>query len=815
MKVALKFTITEDPLVLVEDGYLHIKTKAADLIPLSPNNAQKSFLKIFNELRTKNKPIRILLLKARQEGMCLSPNTKVLTADLTWVSLDNIRVGQDVVCVDEHSPGGKGKARKMRTGVVEGKHTVYKDAYKITLSDGRILIATAEHKFLTRKRKTSDIGWLEVKSLKVGNSMRSITIPWGEPNYEDGWFGGIIDGEGTVRRKEHAGCEMTVSQNPGAIYDRARKYLNNNGYTFYESLDERLYAEGGKFSNNPCGRIVVGRINELFKLFGITKPSKCVDNHWWKDKELPGKRNGVCWFEVVSIEPIGEKRMIDLQTSTKTFIAEGIVSHNSTLVESIIYSETSQVNNVNSLIIADEKDHASNLFEMSKLYHEQLTKNHPFLAPELKKSNEKKLEFADIHSQIIIATAENLEAAKSHTFQKVHLSECAYFRDFVTIMGDLNQTVPDLPNTFIICETTANGMDAFYDEWMRAIQGKTDWTPVFIPWFAMPEYSKPLEGALYPIEGIAFKAEDSEYIFLKEEKEIQKEYELSDEQINWRRYSIVNKCRGDLDVFNREYPACWQDAFQVSGSNFFNQKALKQQIVYKRKPIKIGEIFKEELAYKFRSLPTGRIKVYEEPRSSEQYIVSADASEAVGQDEASILVLNNRLNRVAAIVNGQYEPEELADMCIKIGNYYNNALVAPETKGYGTHVVSHVASQYGNIYKQKKDVDGVMIETGKLGFVTNLLTRPPMLSRAAETVLGNSCELYDKDLLNQCQTFIINPKNQRAEGASGKQDGLVICFAIAQQVRHEHPYQVSSISNMQEIKAKRRIETNHAVGSKF
>ncbi len=814
---ALKFAISENPLGLIEDSYLHIKTKDADLIPLSLNNAQASLHKIIKKLIAERKPIRIWLLKARQEGMCLSPETQVLTTDLTWVSLDNIQVGCNTVSVDEYGPGGKGKARQMRSGVVEAKNTVYEKAYKITLSDGRTLIATADHKFLTRGKKRTDVTWKPVKRLRVGNALRSITTTWGKPNYEDGWFGGIIDGEGTVRKKDHAGCETTVCQNPGAIYDRARKYLNDNEYTYREDLDERLYNENGKFSSNPCGRLVMGRMDELFKLFGVTRPSKCINNHWWEGKELPGKRNGVNWFDVVSIEPMGKQRMIDLQTSTKTFIAEGLVSHNSTYTEAIIYSYTSQRENINSLILADEKDHANNLFEMSKLYQEQLEKNYGCLAPELKKSNEKKLEFKDIHSQIIIATAENLEAAKSHTFQMVHLSECAWFRDLKTIMSDLNQTVPDLPNTMIIGETTANGMDMFYDEWVRAVQGKTDWLPIFIPWFALPEYSRPLakEGIFYPIEGIIFTTEMSEFTFLKEEQEIKAEYKLTDEQMNWRRYAIVNKCNGDLDIFNREYPACWQDAFQVSGRNFFDGKALKNQIAHKQRPKRIGEIFKEELRYAFRDLPNGRIKIYENPSPNEQYIVTADASEALGQDEGSVYVLNNRLNRTVAVVNGQYPPEELADMCVKLGHFYNMAMIAPETKGYGTQVVSHVAGEYGKVYRQKKEINGVLIETDKLGFVTNIKTRPEMLGRAAETILQNSCELIAEALLNQCQTFIINPKNKKAEAAPGKEDGLVICFAIAQQVRHEHPYRAPENTRTQEVAAKRRLENTPAVGTSF
>lgn len=494
----------------------------------------------------------------------------------------------------------------------------------------------------------------------------------------------------------------------------------------------------------------------------------------------------------------------------------------STFVEALIYAFTSQKENVNSLIMADEKDHANNLFDMSKLYQEQLEKHYPHLAPNLKKSNEKKLEFDSIHSQIIIATAENLEAARSHTFSLVHLSEVAFFRNLLEVMKGLNQTVPDLPNTMIIGETTANGMEMFYDEWVRAVQGKTDWLPVFIPWFAMKEYSMPLQsGVLYPIDGIIFDSDHTQQEFLAEEDRLVNEHQLTPEQINWRRFAIVNKCGGQITTFNQEYPSCWEEAFQTSGKSFFNQQALGKQ--RKHTPKAIGDIFKEEHKYIFRNLPSGRIKLYERPMPNEQYIITIDASEAIGQDEGSIIVLNNRLNRPVAVVNGQYEPELLADIGTKLGYYYNDALAVPENKGYGYMVCQCMSRTYGNIYKRKRTKDGKIEATEELGFNTNLNTRPEMLARAAEVILYNSCELVDADLINQCQTFIINPTTKKPEAAEGKdkdgknkkQDGLVICFAIAQQVRHEHPYRPPQNRDMRVIAARRRVQSVGAVGTRF
>lgn len=480
----------------------------------------------------------------------------------------------------------------------------------------------------------------------------------------------------------------------------------------------------------------------------------------------------------------------------------------STLIEAVIFALTSQQENRNSLIIADEKEHANNLFEMSKLYQDELAREKPFLACELKKSNEKKLEFEGIRSQVIVASAENTEAAKSHTFQYVHLSEIAFFRDFKTVMGDLNQTVPDLPNTIVLGETTANGMNDFYQEWLRAIEGKTSWIPMFFPWFEMDEYRMPLQdGKLYPLAGINFDAETSQLTFEQEEQALRKEFHLDDQQINWRRYAIVNKCGGDLGVFRREYPATWQEAFATSGDLFFDRRGLEKQI--EKRPLAIGEIFLQNLKWEWRDIPHGRIKIFERPQDGEQYLITSDASEAVGSDEASILVLNKRMNTTAAIVAGQHPPEDLAQMAIALGNFFNIGMIIPENKGYGYQVCQLVYQNYGNVYRRVVNKDGTDTPTDEIGFNTNSVSRPAMLAQLAEEIKNNSTSLHSKELISQCRTFIIKKdkdgKVTKIEAQTGYQDGLVICRAIASYVRNQYPYKPSDGGSIA-IKQRRAVE---------
>ena len=487
----------------------------------------------------------------------------------------------------------------------------------------------------------------------------------------------------------------------------------------------------------------------------------------------------------------------------------------STLTEAIIYCLTAWQKNRNSLILANEKDKSNNLFDMSKLYQDDLEECHPHLALALKRSNEKKLEFEGTRSQILIASAENKAAAKSHTFQYVHISEAAFFSNYDTVMSDLSETVPSgkgIWDTIIIQETTANGRNSFYERWIAAMEGKTDWVPFFVAWWEHEEYQMELTvGAsgkpeLYPIENIQYSADYEERDFLAEEDELRKQYNCTEEQLNWRRWKIVNDKNGNMDLFRQENPGNWEEAFILSGQMFFDQKGMARQKGYEAK--RKVEIFDVNGKQEMRDLPYGRIKIYYEVVPYEQYIVALDASEGVDKDEAAALVLNKRLNRVEAIAVGQYPPEELAKIGVDMARYYNQAIVVPENKGYGYMVCQIVFQSYGNIYRRVVEKTGIRENKLELGYNTNSVTRPRYLAQMNEEIRLGSTDLTSRELINECRTFVVKRDKdgnvKRVEAQGGFQDGLVICRAIAGTVRLEQPY----IAKSKKSDAKRRLLYN-------
>lgn len=297
-----------------------------------------------------------VIMKSTQVGCCLDPDTKVLTADLRWIRIDEVYPGLELVAVDEEPGGGKGSCRRMRKATVEARWDVSKPAFLLTLSDGRQLTATGDHRFLMQERRglrkwmppmTRKNGaqiqgfwkqprsrpdswaaesWVEVKDARPGEHRIRAILPstWEEPSYEDGWASGALDGEGSWGRG--GGKSMTFTQVPGPVFERMRSYLLARRIGFRESAT--VSAKSGR----PISRLHVQKVGDLMKLIGKTRPTRWpADSAWWDGLKLPSKLENK-YAVIEDIKPLGVRRMVDLQTSEATFIAEGFVSHNSSML---------------------------------------------------------------------------------------------------------------------------------------------------------------------------------------------------------------------------------------------------------------------------------------------------------------------------------------------------------------------------------------------------------------------------------------------------------------------------------------------------
>ena len=469
----------------------------------------------------------------------------------------------------------------------------------------------------------------------------------------------------------------------------------------------------------------------------------------------------------------------------------------STWVQSQIYRRCSTKGNMSGGVIAHRDDAATGLFRISQRFHnntpEELRfKDGSIFAPQpvLKYSNRKELVFRDLESQIRVMTAGSEEAGRSETFQALHCSEVAFWKNARSSMLALLQGLGDFPNTFAVIESTANGVGGyFYDLWQRAKQGETSWVPIFLAWWELEEYQMPLS-----------KAEKKHFILSQEEKEGQERYGWSLEQIKWRRFTIADKCDGDVDKFRQEYPANEQEAFLVSGRPYFDiKKLLKSEVgagVRGNLVLEEGTYRQNEDGYirvnrntkvRFEEHPHGFVELWGYPREFGAYCVGADVALGLKDgDYSSAQVLDRDSGQQIAEWHGHIDPDLFAEELIKLALYFNWAWLGIEINNHGlTTMTAAVKTAYPRLYQRRTGMDkSDLTETDRLGWQTTAMTRPIMLDTLSKSIRDDSLIISGDGLLNECFTFVISPRG-KPQAQEGCFDDRVMAMAIALQV-HSH-----------------------------
>ena len=269
----------------------------------------------------------------RVERRCLDPDTRVLTADLEWVRIDDLRVGDRLVAVDEQPPGD-GTQRRMRTAEVTAKWDSTDDAYRITFTDDSSVVCSGSHRWLsTTPNDPGSYRWRSLyrpegtpgpkRSIKVGDSIAFMVEPWEEDrSWEAGYLAGVYDGEGTAIGYPRREFRVSFVQNPGEVLDETLGYLRSKGFEpRYMPVDGKR-AQAHVIQGLPEVLRFVGQI-------GGHKIRRQAIPAMWEGRGL-GRINGRSGHKIVtSIEPVGQRHLVDIETSTGTFIAEGLISHNS------------------------------------------------------------------------------------------------------------------------------------------------------------------------------------------------------------------------------------------------------------------------------------------------------------------------------------------------------------------------------------------------------------------------------------------------------------------------------------------------------
>ena len=456
----------------------------------------------------------------------------------------------------------------------------------------------------------------------------------------------------------------------------------------------------------------------------------------------------------------------------------------STFTEGYIFHDTTTNTFKNSMIIAHEDKATQNLFNMSKLYYEELP---TVIKPMIKYSNGKELVFENptgdplekknnpgLRSKITVATAGTVEVGRSATVHNLHASEVAFFPDATTTMLGLLQCVPDTLNSCVILESTANGVGGyFYDMWQKAVRGENDFIPLFYPWFTDRSYTRP------------FTSENEKTYFISTlndyERNLMETNNLTPEQMNWRKYTIANKCQGDVELFMQEYPSTPEEAFIASGRPVFNTASVRKYLNHAEKGER-GYLKEKGSTVEFLQDDKGYVEIWTPPKVGEFYVIGADVAEGkIDGDYSVAQVLDSDCNVVAKWY-GHIDPDLFGFELVKLARYYNDAYLGVESNNHGLTTLKSIQSyDYWNLYFAKiydRFTDSI---TKKLGWATTSKTKPMAIDKLAEFVRDFHIGIKDSITIQELLTYIIE-ENGSTNAQQGCHDDCVMSLAIALQI---------------------------------
>lgn len=309
-------------------------------------------------------------------------------------------------------------------------------------------------------------------------------------------------------------------------------------------------------------------------------------------------------------------------------------------------------------LLSHKIESVRHILRIFKTFYENLPN---FLRKPLKEDSASKLVFYN-GATILCASASSKGGLRSFTCSYLLLSEFAFSEN----ADELKATaVSAVNNGQMIIESTANYWgDPLHLEIEVAQRGEANWEYLFFPWFLHAAYSLPVP---------------ADFLLTEEEMEIMEEYELSEEQMVWRRIMIQKL---GADKFRREYPACLEDAYSQSGDAYLVEDDLK---------------WVEKI-----NLNINRWNVLSNVSNHDAYAIGVDVGTGTGKDYSVAYVLSKTTNQPVAIFRcNKTTPTDLAGELFSISKEYNNAKILIEANHVGIVVIQCL--QGTNLWKSVDD----------------------------------------------------------------------------------------------------------------
>jgi hypothetical protein len=469
----------------------------------------------------------------------------------------------------------------------------------------------------------------------------------------------------------------------------------------------------------------------------------------------------------------------------------------STIAEAVIYHHLRRYPGLNGSLMGDIAATSDKVFEMFRRYYEgdQYPWNQGPIDADLNLGDEITLPNG---SKWYKETAGSTNAGRSGTIQVAHMEEVAFYQQTVNkdpTTAYLGSFYKDGPMSLGFATSTANGASGwFYDTWNT----NNAWKKIFAAWFEFDDSQRPFYS-----DDERKRFEDS---LDEDELDERKLYNVTLEQLNWRRHIINTDYRGDAAKFRQEMPSDPETCFLLSSRPRFYMPAIKGMLAAcgTNDQRQRGNLVIQG-SHSAIWLPDsgGSVQRLEEPIIGCRYIVSADT--CTGQDQQiggktqdpdwhDVQVWRQgyidpgtqewRNPMLVAWHKSQVDTDVLAEIIAGLSFYYGKCMTVPEVNGMGgLHIVKLLVKYGVPVFRRKPHTNSTKRKTEEeeleaYGWSTDQLTRKWIIDALVPLIRQEKVDIYFKEVLEQFRTFIVS-EHGKSEAMPGKHDDSVIAAAIA------------------------------------
>lgn len=232
-------------------------------------------------------------------------------------------------------------------------------------------------------------------------------------------------------------------------------------------------------------------------------------------------------------------------------------------------------------------------------------------------------------------------------------------------------------------------------------------------------------------------------------------------------YTAERMERKKKEIGEKRFAQEYGLTFLSSGNSYFNLDDIEKQA-------------DNILSKKGTSFEWEQLRVYSPPVRDHRYVISADTSEGVtGGDYAAAVVLDRMTGEEVGMFRKKVNAFEFAKLLNKWGRKFGNALVIVEVNNHGLTALTELRNMgYPNLYFRKQYGKTDNLQTNRMGWKTNIVTKPILLDGITRALAEGSITIHSEEIYEELKTIeFLSSGNIGA--SSGHHDDLVMALGMA------------------------------------